>query len=134
MSDLMPFYGVTVGGAAALVLHTPRATNTFDFIKLDKGMVAKIWSLQLEGIGIGKVVLQYLLEGDPTDPAAVWADFKGFSKPKADKAERWKYTSRPLIIEAWNDTTYIRVLEDGAYGVADLELTMEIEFEEMAKQ
>lgn len=129
MSDLMPFYGLTTGAAAALTLQTPRATNTFDFIKLDKGMVAKIWSLQLEGNGMGKVILQVSLDGGTT-----WMDFKGFSKPVATAPERWKYTARPLIIEAWNDTTRIRILEDGAYGTADLELTMEIEFEEMAKQ
>ena len=130
MSDLMCFYTVTTSVPAALALNTPRATNTPNHIVLDRGMAARIWSLQIEGVvaGVGKIALQYCLNigGAPE----VWQTFKGFSKLLGTRPARWKYTARPLVIEALNNTTGIRLFEEAGTD-ANLEVSVNIEFGEM---
>lgn len=135
MSDLFTFYTETAGAAGALPLMTQRATNTPDHIELDMGMVAKIREIQIEGIesGTGKVELQYCLNLGAT--VEEWVPFKGFSKLKGDKPERWKFPY-PLIVEAWNNTTGIRVYEtaEGTTYAVGLQVTVLVGFDQMEKQ
>lgn len=134
MGDLMAFYGTTAGGliaAAPIAVQTERMQigDTVLYIEIDKGMVAKIWVLQLEGTNTGKVTLQYTTDGGVT-----WNDLKGFNKDSA-VAERFRYTARPIVVEAWNDGTWIRFLEEIVPVTgADIDLTADIEFARLEKQ
>lgn len=131
MSDLFTFYTLLTGVAAALELRTQRATNTPDHIEIDKGMVAKIWELQMEGpipaLGAAKITIEYTInDGDD------WHKIKGFSRDAdSNRPERWQF-SKPIIIEAWNDVTQFRVYEE-AGSTADTEINVIVEFDEMEK-
>lgn len=128
MSDLMAFHATTAGGAGALALRTERGTNAPVHIELDRGIVAKIWTIQLEGNGIGYVTIQY-----SRDNGVTWYALKQISKPVATTPERILMRTRPIIVEAWNDVTLVRALEVVG-GVAGLNLTVDIEFAELEKQ
>lgn len=137
MSDLFTFYTETEGEEGALPLSTQRATNIPDHIELDMGMVAKIWEIQIEGVesGTGKIELQYCLDISVPIAEQAWVPFKGFSKLKGDKAARWCF-QRPLIVEAWNNTTGIRVYEtaEGTTYAVGLQVTVIVGFGQIEKQ
>jgi len=128
MGDLMAFYTTLTGAVGAKNLFTERATAAVAFVEIDKGMAAKIREVQLEGNGVGKIDIQY-----STDGGATWRTIKGFAKFTAAVAERFEYQNRPLVIEAWNDTTRFRVNEE-AGSAAGLQVILNVEFCDMEKE
>lgn len=135
MSDLFTFYTTLTGVVGAKPLSTERATNSPTQIEIDKGMVAKIWEIQMEGpipgLGPAKITIDYCL--DITAVVPDWDHAKGFSRSEGSRRpERWNL-NRPIIIEAWNDATAFRVNEL-AGSTAGTEIILIVEFAEMEKQ
>ena len=126
MSDLFAFRGVTDGA---------NATGTFDlladqlevavaYIEIDKGMAAKIWMIEVDGATVD-VIIQYTPD-DTADPI-VWRELKRVDHATAGHLRAEKYR-KPLMVEAKNDTTRMRVnWADSAPAVSYLTMTVEFD-------
>lgn len=129
MGDLWPFRGVSGAVAAGVFpLITRQLQAVVNLISLDKGMVAKIWDLEAEGPQVGDVMLEYTL--DDTAGVIVWVELKRFRHAVANTPDRQAFMSRPITIDAKNDTTALRFSYANAGG-ALLYLTVIIEFDDI---
>lgn len=131
MSDLWTFRGVSTAVAAGVFNMLARQLRVaIALISLDKGMVAKIWDIELEGKQIGDMFIEYTL--DDTAVPIVWRELKRVRHPVATVAERLLLRSRPITIDAKNDTTALRFSwEDAAADTDVMYLTVTIEFDDM---
>ena len=103
-------------------------------IALDKGMVAKIWDIEIEGPQTGDVMIEYAIDDD--QPAPDWRELKRIRHPVANTPERLLLRSRPITVDAKNDTTSLRFsFEDASHDAGEfLYLTVTIEFDDMHTQ
>jgi len=106
MADLMPLTGETDAASATgqFSLDSEWFESTVTYIKVDKGLAAKLWILELSGEPVDVIVEQNF--SDPTD-ATAWKKLKVVSLPSAGHLELDH--RKPIIITAKNDTTYFRL-------------------------
>ncbi len=131
MSDLWTLRGVSTAIAAGQFTMLGRQLRAgVTTIALDKGMVAKIWDIEIEGKQIGDVLIEWAINDDDTPPT--WNELKRIRHPVATVAERLLLRSRPITIDAKNDTTSLRFSwADAAADTDVMYLTVTIEFDDM---
>jgi len=127
MGDLFAFRGASDGANATgtFPLYTAEMEKgtTVLYIEVDKGMVAKIWGIEVDGPTID-VIIQY-----SPDDGATWQELKRIDHADAGHL-RIEHFKKPIIVEAKNDTTRLRVnWADSAPAVSWV--TVNIEFDVM---
>jgi len=106
MSDLFTFRGETDGTSTtgAFPLYTPEMEKgtTVTHIEIDKGMVAKIWEIEVDG-----AIVDVIIRSSPDD-GTTWQELKRINHTVAGHEEPLRLR-RPIIVEAKNDKTRIDV-------------------------
>jgi len=103
MTDLIAIYGETDGTTLTdtFSLNSEWFESPVDYVKVDKGLSAKVWILELSGAAV-----DVLVDMSPDDGAS-WINVKRIKLPSDGHLELDH--RRPVIIAAKNDTTRFRL-------------------------
>lgn len=134
MSDLWTLRGVSTAVAAGQFTMLGRQLRAgVTTIALDKGMVAKIWDIEIEGPQTGDVLIEYSINDEDAPPT--WNELKRIRHPAAGTPERLLLRSRPITVDAKNDTTSLRFSwANGATDTDVMYLTVTIDFDDIKMQ
>jgi hypothetical protein len=131
MRELMTVFGTTSPTASDqsgdLMLSTPIAHNTFTYIRIPKGLKAKIWAKRLAGTAGFTLLVQYT--NDVTEPSPTWITIDAEHMATAGSLELEK--RRPVVVVARTGNeavklSYANTTDAGTlYASVDIEITDE---------
>lgn len=134
MGDLWTIRGVSTPVAAGQFAMLGRQLRAaVQTIALDMGLVVKIWDIEIEGPQTGDVLIEWAINDTAAPPT--WNELKRIRHTVANTPERMLLRSRPITIDAKNNTTSIRFSwAGGAIDAAVMYLTVTIEFTDIHVQ